>query len=1250
MPSFDDVTKIGRPGDKSAVSGAESFGNALYSSLVTSPIADVKSLFAEDDSAQRVIAQSSAEAFRENPSEGASGFLGQVVGGIAPTAAAIVGGIAFPPAAPALMAATLAYYGTRGAGQGRRKAFEFRAETGKELSGEKEAAIAAGYALSTIVFERIGFKGLQSITNQLGPIALNNIGKTIAAKKASGETAKQILKEVSKVSGGTALVEGLEEGGEQLMTNAIDALYDERGRDIESLVRGIPQSVAAGVLGGALIGNLALGTQASKTLSGIVQEEEFKIQFKEDLHVAAPNLTVDQLDATMSMINANSMYNKKKVSEYLVGVKLEEGKKGVAIIAPRFAADGRALLHVSNSSKVDVANVTNALGKVFRRNLTGEELITAEEISDVEPGGKWVAANENIFGRKFERWMRDGKGSQEENDLYANYRDWFTNVYENVKKGPLAVEVTKEAEQMFEIMTGNYPRYTDEGHVEWLTRISELAHTWTKGFIGALSIQTNIDKVVQGLFDKGINEGPQGAGGRSAAGIAIKNFMSVETEHGVRGYQLLTSFKKAAIKFGGRTPFGLLTQETKDLIEFIENKLPLIYETPSSYKSLSNRNRQFIAPLVKGLNEYFEFYKAEYNKVLGTEEAPFGYVEGMIRRTEEKMDQARDKSDVEEYTRLIAKMKKLKDLKFVHIPYRVWFEKLITKDPFRGNRILSILNKKERSSFSIQQLIDDKIIKPEEVKLSEILSSYSRRAGKDLATIGVVNALQSEGLAKRVETGVKIGKNFVDAPRSSPILAGYKIHREINDWIGDMTRNNGNISIMTKGLSLAKMAAFFNPFFLPMYDIIQGAMLGVLNPISFQKGKDGHIEIHILPGAKAVVNAIKDWNNYTPEWQMARYKGIESKPFNNHLLSHQQMFSDILKTGGSWGQEVGRAFTKFGKDNMLKSAYNLSWRTAWMLDGIVRQMSYRYLTDAKGFAPEEAAQMAALYHGDYASVPAKTRKILNVVFFTPTFKIAMGKLYHTMIRDALVVSKAMVNGDLKNTAESVKVNAGSLVRVVAILGSWHILMKSLGFDDDEFGRRYKREVTLDTGEKKEQVVTWSGPHNLFLKYLSRAKSSLGPERQNPALHFFQANKWEIHPLWRTLSGMLDNESQSGEKIFNVSDGVYTKTLKQTSYFVREIITPIRLLAEEVTREELGIKQERDLLAKEIGKTFEMLSRPFTFSYTRSTKEVRVSRQAQALISSLNEEVSRFAKEGKAIPKENIDRMLGRIDKVLEQLD
>ena len=72
--------------------------------------------------------------------------------------------------------------------------------------------------------------------------------------------------------------------------------------------------------------------------------------------------------------------------------------------------------------------------------------------------------------------------------------------------------------------------------------------------------------------------------------------------------------------------------------------------------------------------------------------------------------------------------------------------------------------------------------------------------------------------------------------------------------------------------------------------------------------------------------------------------------------------------------------------------YSLSWNWAWKGDRLIRLTAYNEML-GRGFEPREAAQIVAKTHGDYAGVPPATRKKANLLFFTPTFQIAMTKLY-----------------------------------------------------------------------------------------------------------------------------------------------------------------------------------------------------------------------------------------------------------------
>ncbi len=1189
----------------------EDFGRSVYHSLVTGNIADFESLFATSQEAKDLAIRRMATAQEELPTTGgAAEFLGQTVGGILPTAAAVVGSIAFPVAAPALLAGTLAYYGARGAGAGRRGVTLYERETGKDVSAAGEVAVAAGYTLTTVIFERVGIKGIRNIVGKLGPAAFRKVAKAYL-KGNHKETAKVIAKEWLRVSGGSAVIEGYEEGMEELFTNAIDAFYDERGRSVEGIMENIPRSVLAGALGGAMLGGVGGAMQAKKSFGSILEDEQYKADLGAQIKEAAPEISNDQISTTMTLIEGNAAYQGRDIKDYLHRFfKLEEEaspewvKKAVGL-----TRNWGSLSQVLLRKDADISDLAHELGHVFRRNLKPEQQLVADEWVGAKPGKKWSQAQEEKFARSFEKWLRDGKiRNPIMEDVLLSYREWMQGIYEKVKGSPVNYKLTGEVKEMFEIITGGSGQVQADTQVEWMVKMKDLSEKYTEGFVNTFGVQAKWDKVVEHVLGREVK-------GHTRTGISIKGMFGVQKLHGERGYEFLRSIGKIGRKLAKNQ--GISQREANDLIE---HDLPLVYETPSSIENYNDQQRAFLAPLSKALGLYFDSYKGEYETAL--EDEAFGHLEGIKANLEAKLSQTDAEGQREKYEAILTELKKLKDAKFVHIPYNIWFEKMLKDDPVRGLKILKVMAAKKRRTYKIQNLLDIRpgILNKEDIRLTDIIDSYSRRAGKDLSLLNIVNSAKDEGLAKIYKKSKGYEKNFGAAPTTAPILKGYQLHQTLRDWISETTRNSNRLGVLARGLNIAKMAAFANPLFLPMYDLIQSTMLGATlslkTPLHFAK-------------------AIKDYFTFSQDWQEANILGMTSTPYNNPLGSHKAMINSALKTGGEWADLVKGLFTP----HILRSAYNLSWKTAWTLDNIVRMASYNYLRD-KGFSRIEAAQKAALFHGDYASVPSGTRRTLNKVFFTPTFKIAMGKLYGTMIRDAgkAIMRPGQVNADVRQ-------NAFALARTFAIVGAWHGLMLALGFEDDEFGRRYYKKVETPEG-LKELVLTWSGPHNLFLKYAYRARTALGPEKKNPMLHFFVANKWEVHPLWRTLSGIVQNERQTGERIYSIGDSAYDKALKATGYFTTEIATMLRYAAQAVSGEELGMQQDREVLAAEINKGFEMLGRPFTFSYTRQPREQRIARQAKIMIAELKSELSIAALQGDVIDQDNIDRMLKRIRRIL----
>ena len=170
------------------------------------------------------------------------------------------------------------------------------------------------------------------------------------------------------------------------------------------------------------------------------------------------------------------------------------------------------------------------------------------------------------------------------------------------------------------------------------------------------------------------------------------------------------------------------------------------------------------------------------------------------------------------------------------------------------------------------------------------------------------------------------------------------------------------MGLFGKASAIAKGFAFYNPIILPFNDVIQQAMLTGIKGSTFW------------------VEAAKDLKNLTPAYWEAFENGLFSQPFNIFLKDYEEQWKGSLSENKTLPKRLKKFFLN---DKIVNSAYKLSSNIAWTLDRTIRMASYRYLL-GQGLSPREAAQTAALFHGDYAMVDPNTRRFLNQLFFTPT--------------------------------------------------------------------------------------------------------------------------------------------------------------------------------------------------------------------------------------------------------------------------
>jgi len=1261
------------------ISNFDNFWHSAVKSLYYSPQISYNQLFGDFKRADEIV----EIAQRELPTEaGAADFLGSVIGGTLPFMAAMAP--MFVPggqgASAILMPALFANYGLQAAGQGRGAVRAFEQESGTDVSGASEAIAATGYGIAVFAAERAGLGALsKTFFNKMSKNALIEIAEAYATKK-SGAAAAAIAKHVARITPITAGIEGLEEGAEQLMTNAIDMTYNPDARTAQALLSGVGEATLGGALGGALLGGFG-GTLQGLTGRGFQVFDPEMVGDQTDAEVMATKEYLEEQDAFFKAKGGNifELYtslkediNAPNVSAEVLFQTLADGQRG---------APERAMVSAQRTLGTGVVSfVLEHAGDLTHR--------MSQKISQL--AGDFESVKSKVD--RVYKVLHDGYGFEKEaqenlvsNGVTREDRDAALLTYAEAHKklkthnniqtiaNELAVAIGEQRWDAARAAATKLKRITDQGQAAYETAAKENSDKQAVSLaekqvaeeqlkiledeafkqIGDDVRTTLIQKhMVQGVFDNMDQTDIDNNNAAKVMGVMndTKDAFDVESPYKrilapVSGLTAKLFYPRIANASNmgnslANTIFNFYKKDQKmsqTKSREMMNEAVFLYEDKAKFEALPADQKAIHQPTMDALDEFFDFWLQQYKQfdVLDDD-----FIGGRVKKLEvdiTKQEQLIDVIEKEggiatiERTELRALQQELKrtnDTKFIHIPTEILFDYIKKRNPKKFEKIKKSFfssTTKERKNLRLADIINNKDIPitAEDVNMWEIIASYSRKAGKDIALAHYVRALEQEGLAIRLKNlgpdlepklPFKLPRarskrnNYVDHAVGNE---KYRMHPLAAQMLKDMEHRSERKAVLagqvTKMLSITKMAQFFNPFFLPMYDVVQAMIVGSINPL------------RPIRTGKYVYQAIMDYKNQSQEWYDSGWNGSRSTPIPNPLSTELETADAMATAGGETGKLL-RDMVDIRKGHkypqtVLKAAYNLSWKTAWLLDGIIRQVTYRYGLD-KGMTSVEAAQQAALYHGDYAGVPAEMRKKLNLVFFTPTFKIAMAKMYSRMLQS---VGETML--PQVKTGEDLAQHRMSFIRLTAIVFAIDIIMTSIGFERDQWGRRYVRHNEFAEDEKSDTVMTFSNPANLFLKYLYRWFEAFGPEVDNSMQRFLQSNVWELHPFYRVASDLANNRTPSGDKIVLTGDrsilrgGAPDKEVKTIKYLIDNLIPLIREVrgkAGAAGVEGIEDPRVREQLAKDVGEMFTAVTAPFTFAYARAPKEIQLRNDVSAI--------------------------------------
>ena len=552
--------------------------------------------------------------------------------------------------------------------------------------------------------------------------------------------------------------------------------------------------------------------------------------------------------------------------------------------------------------------------------------------------------------------------------------------------------------------------------------------------------------------------------------------------------------------------------------------------------------------------------------------------------------------------------------KYAHIPLDFWFRKIRKSigEENASNLInvkLSSLYKgrffRERKTIDVKELTDwlrelkdekgNLIFSDIDFDIRIIGAQYAQKVGTIRALANIFNQAKQSKVLK-LKTQKKIagyGEFPLELKLRYPELNNYYGHNAFIEYMENHLRRVDKSATLGRVFGYTKMLAFYNPFFLPAYDIWQATWLGSVSPL------------HPLRTAKYLYQGFRDTFTKTERF----YEAQENVAFSTPYVPRFDEFMNKMKSSmpRSMQKQLRKMEDLSIKIPVMDDFYRLVWNMAWKGDNAIRMASYNFLRD-KGLTAREAGEMTATMHADYARLTPKARTILNKIIFTPTFKYVMGQAQANMIKSS---AKIMIDAmRLKRPqARDVMFAKGALGLTAGLLAQEYLL-RHWGFKTDEFGLRYYKEVTDEKGKKKELVVYVPNPNNVILRMVHKFSDwGAEPDKMDEIINKVH---WYLHPLYATSVELAKNRGIDGSPVYDPNDNPDIIARNIAHYAVRRIVGAESAIEDLFIREKSRQKDANKALSDEIGRIWEYFLRPVTFRYLREPKDKRTARHMKEL--------------------------------------
>jgi len=707
-------------------------------------------------------------------------------------------------------------------------------------------------------------------------------------------------------------------------------------------------------------------------------------------------------------------------------------------------------------------------------------------------------------------------------------------------------------------------------------------------FIPSMAEVQNIGTKMAGVVSI---EAPFIKSGAKETGFQVKNYYNnIGVAHG----QGLDEINKLN-KFNFKTPVAIESgfKISKDL-DYTD--ITYISENPTLISKLTPEEKLKVAPADKSIRDFYKKWEDKL-KEIGWMEEPFpqslitrnnrtiGNLKGSLGTTKSPETRTKILDEIKNLTDINERIKN-QNIQFVSVPAKLILAKMDTNPELRA-KVMSILPHWGRTTITVKDLVDRGIITRKEADIRYIIGEYSDRMGRKYALGQIFENAEKEGLIKSSveKPDWPTARIVMNGQRVSiPQLRGKRLDPFFSDVIAKFFGRGqvGLGGIAENTLGIVKMMQFYNPLFMPMYDVWQSAAAGAIINIK---------------APKYIIQGFNDSFKKTDNYYTAMENGTFSKPFIIPYDKFEYQFTEAMK-----GNKLGVLAKKVAlPTNWIPLIYQGSWNIAWKLDETIRMVTFNYLKD-KGYTDREAGQQTALYQSDYASVPPATRKVLNKIFFTPTFKMTMAKLYLNMLKGTvkcgLKIPAKIVGVDIKVSKQEKNLARGAAIGLGIMMGI-KLYFQNKGYKEEELFRKYVKTVETDEGPK-ENVITLANPFNIPWRYYYRVKNAFKPQTTNVAEKLVETVKWDLHPIWRVSSDVVQNYRNT---VYNGYDDSETIALDVGKYVIGKLIAITGSILESSETGNVSLENFK-ALQNDLGKLEAYIIKPFIFNYLREPKNIR----------------------------------------------